>query len=88
MNAVASIADQIIGSAKYQLSDNYFENFAPNNDAIGKENIWTGENVGGVSSGNVKVKMVLHLALQPKSIRMERFHHFGRFLHVIRRWRY
>ncbi len=54
MNAVASIADQIIGSGKYQLSDNYFENFAPNNDAIGKENIWTGENVGGVSSGNVR----------------------------------
>ncbi len=54
MNAVIALADQITASAKYQLQDNYFDNFAPNNDKISKENIWTAENVGGSNSGNVR----------------------------------
>lgn len=53
MNQVISLADQIINSGKYSLGG-YFENFAPNNDQIATENIWTGENRGGSSSGNVR----------------------------------
>ena len=54
MNQVISNADAIINSGKYSLDANYFENFAPNNDQVSTENIWTGENVGGSSSGNVR----------------------------------
>ncbi|MEM8526486.1 MAG: RagB/SusD family nutrient uptake outer membrane protein [Bacteroidota bacterium] len=54
LNEVASLADQIIGSGKYSLATNYFDNFAPNNDQISTENIWTAENIGGSNSGNVR----------------------------------
>ncbi len=54
MTQVSSIADELINSGKYSLADNYFDNFAPNNDVISTENIWTAENRGGVSSGNVR----------------------------------
>ena len=54
MQAVSALADELIGSGKYTLADNYFDNFAPNNDQISTENIWTAENRGGVSSGNVR----------------------------------
>ncbi len=54
MNQVVALADEIINSGKYSLASNYFDNFAPNNDAISTENIWTGENIGGSSSGNVR----------------------------------
>lgn len=54
MTQVVTLADQIINSNKYSLADNYFDNFAPNNDAISTENIFTAENIGGSSSGNVR----------------------------------
>ncbi len=54
MQQVITLADQIINSASYSLDADYFDNFAPNNDAVSSENIWTGENRGGVSSGNVR----------------------------------
>jgi len=54
MNEVISLADEIINSGKYSVATNYFDNFAPNNDQISTENIWTGLNEGGVSSGNVR----------------------------------
>ena len=54
MSAVISMADQIINSGKYSLASNYYDNFAPNNDAISTENIYTAENIGGSSSGNVR----------------------------------
>jgi hypothetical protein len=54
MQEVVNYADQIINSGKYTLEDNYFDNFAPKNDQLSSENIWTGENRGGVSSGNVR----------------------------------
>jgi hypothetical protein len=50
---VITLADEIINSGKYSLADNFYDNFAPNNDQISTENIWTGENRGGVSAGNV-----------------------------------
>lgn len=51
MNQVITLADQIINSGKYTFSANYFDNFAPTNTTIGKENIWTQENVSGVAYG-------------------------------------
>jgi hypothetical protein len=54
MNQVISLADAIINSGTYTFSTNYFDNFAPNNGVIGKENIWTQENIGGVQSGGVR----------------------------------
>ncbi|HEY8396906.1 MAG TPA: RagB/SusD family nutrient uptake outer membrane protein [Flavihumibacter sp.] len=54
MEAVITLADQIINSGKYDLTDNFFDNFAPKNDQLSKENIWTAENRGGSSSGGVR----------------------------------
>jgi hypothetical protein len=54
MNQVISLADDIINSGKYSISTNYFDNFAPNNDQISTENIFTALNEGGISSGNVR----------------------------------
>ena len=47
MNQVVSLADEIINSGKYTFTTNFFDNFAPNNTAIGKENIFTQENTFG-----------------------------------------
>ncbi len=55
MQAVITLADQIINSGKYSLGG-YFEQFAWNNDAVGTENIFTHENRGGVSSGIVRAR--------------------------------
>ncbi len=55
MNQVIDLADQLINSPRnYAFANNYFDNFAPSNDGTGPENIWTAENVGGTSSGNVR----------------------------------
>jgi hypothetical protein len=52
MNKVISLADEIINSNKFSFSANYFDNFAPNNTAIGKENIFTQLDVAGVYPDN------------------------------------
>ena len=57
MQKVIDLADEIIASGNYSLSETdtaYFANFAPNNDVASSENIFTAENQGGVSSGNVR----------------------------------
>lgn len=54
MNSVIRLADEVINSNRYTLAANYFDNFAPNNGAIGTENIFTNENVGGASSGPMR----------------------------------
>lgn len=54
MNKVINLADSIIFAGTYSFSANYFDNFAPNNKAIGKENIWTQENVGGTQSFGIR----------------------------------
>lgn len=56
MNQVISLADQLINSGKYSLATNYFDNFAPNNDQISPELIFTGLNQGGSRSGNVRAR--------------------------------
>lgn len=55
MQKVISLANDIIASGKYSLANNFFSNFAFNNDVISTENIFTQENGPGVStarSGN------------------------------------
>lgn len=54
MQRVISLADEIINSGRYSLLDNFFGNFALNNDQVSTENIWTLENEGGVRSGNAR----------------------------------
>lgn len=61
MNQVITLADQIISSNKYRLTDNFFDNFAPTNDVLSKENIFTLQNVGGQSGGNVRSRWFLGL---------------------------
>jgi hypothetical protein len=53
MNQVITLADAIINSGTQSFTANYFDNFAPNNTVIGAENIWTNQNLGGVSSGGI-----------------------------------
>ncbi len=54
MESVISLADELINSGSYSVATNYFDNFAPSNDQLSTENIYTGENIGGSSSGNVR----------------------------------
>lgn len=66
MNQVISLADQIINSNKYSFTPNFFDNFAPNNTAIGKENIFTEENTFGNSGPTRDLwKFVSHYNMQP-----------------------
>jgi starch-binding outer membrane protein, SusD/RagB family len=70
MQQVISLADEIIGSNKYAFSANYFDNFAPDNTNIGKENIWTQENVAGISAAagstvNSRWHTVMHYNQNP-----------------------
>jgi starch-binding outer membrane protein, SusD/RagB family len=67
MTGAIAAADQIINANKFQLSTIYFDNFAPDNDKISKENIWTSENRGGSSSGNIRSRWfcTLHYAQNP-----------------------
>lgn len=52
MQQVISLADQVIASPRgYTFAANYFDNFAPTNTDIGKENIWVQKNDAG-SSGS------------------------------------
>jgi starch-binding outer membrane protein, SusD/RagB family len=54
MSQVITLADQVISSGLYSFRPVYFDAFAPNNGTIGTENIWTQENLGGVSSANIR----------------------------------
>ncbi len=67
MNKVITLADDVINSGRYSLSVNYFDNFAPNNDQISTENIFTNANQGGASSGNVRSRWMstLHYNQNP-----------------------
>ncbi len=41
MNQVISLADEIISSGPFSFTPNYFDNFSPENQSIGTENIFT-----------------------------------------------
>ena len=66
MQKVVTYADQIT-AGPYSFSSSFFDNFAPNNDAIGKENIWTAENKGGVNSGGIRSRwhLTMHYNQNP-----------------------
>ncbi len=51
MNKVINLADGIINSNTFSFSNNYFDNFAPNNGSIGKENIFTLQHTPGPENG-------------------------------------
>ncbi len=53
MQKVITLADEVIAGG-YTFSVNYFDNFAPANTTIGKENIWVQENIGGVEAGGIR----------------------------------
>lgn len=52
MNKVISLADEIINNGGFSLASNYFDNFAPDNSSIGKENIFTLLNIPNVTPDN------------------------------------
>lgn len=55
MAKVITLADEIIATNAYQLTNNYFDNFAPNNATLSLENIFTAQNIGGSDgSGGTK----------------------------------
>lgn len=69
MQEVVNLADEIINSGKYELIDDYFLNFAPNNGQSKTENIFTGENIGGESSATGMTNMwvaTLHYNQNPR----------------------
>ncbi len=53
MNKVIEMCDQIIDSGQYQLDDDYYDNFRPNNDEVSSELIFTSRNQGGIQTGNL-----------------------------------
>jgi hypothetical protein len=53
MQKVITLADEVLAGT-YTFTANYFDNFAPANTTIGKENIWVQENVGGVEAGGIR----------------------------------
>ncbi|MBT9395253.1 RagB/SusD family nutrient uptake outer membrane protein [Hymenobacter sp. NST-14] len=66
LNQVVQLADQIINSGKYSFAPSVFDNFAPNNTAIGRENIFTQENTFG-NAGPTRDfwKFVSHYNMRP-----------------------
>ncbi|WP_375434882.1 RagB/SusD family nutrient uptake outer membrane protein [uncultured Hymenobacter sp.] len=66
MNQVITLADQIINSNRYSFTTNFFDNFAPNNSAIGRENIFTQENTyGNAGPTRDSWKFVSHYNMRP-----------------------
>lgn len=69
LQRVVSLADEVIGSGQYSLSNglSYFNNFAPANDAIGTEVIFSQNNTRGQAGGNVHSRyfMTLHYNQNP-----------------------
>ena len=57
MQQVITLADQVIANPAYAFSANYFDNFAPANTTISRENIWVQQNIGGVESGEIRKRV-------------------------------
>jgi len=66
MNQVITLADAVINTNKYSFTTNYFDNFAPANTTIGRENIFTQENVAGVGTGSPTVRSRYHASMHYK----------------------
>lgn len=62
MNQVIQLADQIISSGRYSLTDEYFADFAPNNNTASRQNIYTLLSGPGTGrGGNVRSRWFLGL---------------------------
>jgi hypothetical protein len=66
MQQVVTLGNQIIASARYSLTPNYFDNFGPNNATTGKEAIWSWPNIGasnngGINSGGINSRWMMTL---------------------------
>jgi hypothetical protein len=68
MTKVISLADEIIGSNKYSLDDNFFDNFAPDNNVKSTENIYTLYNQNGDRGGGVANSAIqgFHYNMSPR----------------------
>lgn len=67
MAKVITLADEIMATGRYALTDNYFDNFATDNDARSTENIFSGLNERGTSAGDIRSRwfMTLHYNQNP-----------------------
>jgi hypothetical protein len=67
MDKVIAYCDAIINNTKYQLNDNFYTNFAPNNNTASKELIYSLENTVGVRGGNPRFQWfcTLHYNQRP-----------------------
>jgi len=54
MAKVITLADEITATGKYVLTAKYYDNFAPTNNVLSKENIFTAQNIGGSDAGALK----------------------------------
>jgi starch-binding outer membrane protein, SusD/RagB family len=66
MEQVITYANQIIANTNYRLSDNIFDNFAPDNDVKSTENIYTLYNKDGDRGGNVRARWFSELHYNQK----------------------
>jgi hypothetical protein len=67
MDKVIAYADAIINNPKYTLNDNFYQNFAANNNTASKELIFSLENTVGVRGGNPRFQWfcTLHYNQRP-----------------------
>jgi starch-binding outer membrane protein, SusD/RagB family len=67
MNKVIQYADEIAASGQYDLDDNYFDNFIPDNGTESSELIFVIENTSGAGAGNVRSRWfsTLHYNMNP-----------------------
>jgi hypothetical protein len=66
MQQVVTLGNQLIASGRYSLTPNYFDNFGPNNAALGKEAIWSwpnngSSNIGGIDAGGINARWMMTL---------------------------
>lgn len=67
MQEVIDLGEEIIGSNKYSLNPNYFDNFGPNNATLGKREMilaWPNAGAaanGGINSGGINARWMMTL---------------------------
>ncbi|MBU2525417.1 MAG: RagB/SusD family nutrient uptake outer membrane protein [Bacteroidetes bacterium] len=67
MNAVISYGNDVINSGQFELDENYFDNFRPENSSLSSENIFVINNVRGANSSSNQSRwfMTLHYNQTP-----------------------
>jgi hypothetical protein len=66
MQQVITLGNQLIGSGRYSLNTNYFNNFGPNNATTSTESIWAWPNNGtasnnGINGGGINARWMMTL---------------------------